>query len=170
VKYRKFLVFGREELLALLLREDKVLKKAEGEALKKSIAIKLVSADSQNPGYLFLNGETVKMISLPLRMSCCHQEYLKGSVGRRKWLDFYAKGRNIHNSFSSFLSKEQALRWRQIRKERPIRKLRNEYDDFAESYAAFKIDAQAFKKNNPARGKFLEDIEKIRITRKIVSC
>ena len=170
VKYRKFLVFGREELLALLLQKDKILKKEETRALKKHAAIKLISDDPDNIGYLFLNGETVKMISLPLRLSSHYKECLKDSDGRRRWLDFYAEGLNIHNSFSSFLSEEQLLRWKRVRKENPIKKLRNEYDDFAESYAAFRINPQMFKKNNPARWEFLDKIKKVRISRKIVSC
>jgi len=167
VKYQKYLVFGRDELLALLLRKDKVLKKEETKALKKNIALKVISADPQNPGYLFLNGEKVKMISLPLRLSC---HYMKDSKNRRRWLNFYAKGVNIHNSFSSFLSVEQRMHWKRVRKEKLIRKLHNEYDDFAESYAAFRINVQAFRKNDPARWKFMEDVEKIRIPRKIVFC
>ena len=170
VKYRKYLVFGREELLALLLKEDKILRKEESKALRKYAAIKLISDDHSNAGYLFLNGEKVKMISLPLRLSSHYKEYLKDSDSRRKWLDFYAEGVNIHNLFSSLLSKEQLLLWKQIRKEKPIKKIRNEYDDFAESYAAFRTNAQMFKKNDPARWEFLDKVKKTRIPRKIVSC
>lgn len=169
VVYRKNVVFGRDELLALLFREDKVLKKEESKPLKKNAAIKLLSGNRQNPGYLFLNGDKVKMISLPLRQSCYYRDQLEISDDRGSWLDFYAQGVNIHNPYSSFLSEERHSEWNRVRKERPIRKLRDEYDDFAESWAAFKINAPAFRKNEPARWEFLENLKKMRISRKIVS-
>jgi uncharacterized C2H2 Zn-finger protein len=169
VAYRKYVVFGRDELLALLLREDEALKNEENEPLKKNAAIKLLSVSRQNPGYLFLNGEKVKMISLTLRLSCYYKDHMEVLDNRRSWLDFYAQGLNMHNQFSSFLSEEQRSYWNRVRKERPIKKLRDEYDDFAESWAAYKIRAEAFRKNDPVRWTFLKNVKKIRISRRIVS-
>ncbi len=169
VVYRKHLVFGRDELLALLLRKDEALRNEENEPLKKNAAIKLLSGSPQNPGYLFLNGEKVKMISLILRLSCYYKDHMEASADRRRWLDFYAQGRNIHNQFSSFLSKEQRSNWNRVRKERPVKKLRDEYDDFAESWAAYKFKEPAFRKDDPARWAFLKKVEKLPISRRIVS-
>ena len=169
IRYRKYVVFGRDALLALILREDKALKNEEAGPLKRNAALKLLSDNRQNPGYLFLNGEKVKMISLPLQFSCYYKDHLEVLGRKGRWLDFYAQGLNIHNRFSTFLSAEQRLSWKQVRKKRPIRKLRDEYVDFAESWAAYKIEAQAFMKTDPARGAFLEGVNKIRIPRKIES-
>jgi len=169
VEYRKYVVFGRDELLGLLLRKDEVLKKEEHKPLKKNAAIKLMSGNRQSPGYLFLNGDKIKMISLPLRESCYFKDHMEISDNRVGWLNFYAQALNIHNPYSSFLSEEQRSDWNRVRKERPIRKLRNEYDDFAESWAAYKINSPAFRKNEPARWVFLENLKKMRIPRKIVT-
>jgi len=170
-EYRKFLVFGREGLIELLLKEDKALKRTEGKLFKKNPAIQLIIGNKKNPGYLFLNGNKIK-ISLPLRLSHSYKDLLKTPTGKEKWLKSYSQGINIHNPYSSFLPYGLRLRWNKIREREPIKNLKNEineFDDFAESWASYKIDVKKFKASYPERYEFLKNLKKIHISRKIIS-
>ena len=54
----------------------------------------------------------------------------------------------------------------------PIKNLKNEineFDDFAESWASYKIDVKKFKASYPERYEFLKNLKKIHISRKIIS-
>lgn len=170
-EYRKFLVFGREGLIELLLKEDKALKRTEGKLFKKNPAIRLIIGTKKNPGYLFLNGNKIK-ISVPLRFSRTFKKLLKSLEGKQRWLIFYSQGINIHNPYSSFLPYRLRLRWNKIRERKPIKNLKNEineFDDFAESWASYKIDVKKFKTSYPERYEFLKNLKKIHISRKIIS-
>jgi hypothetical protein len=59
--YRKFLVFGREALIELLLKEDKDLKRIEGKNLKRNKALRLIMEGSVKPGLFLLQGEKVRV-------------------------------------------------------------------------------------------------------------
>lgn len=170
-EYRKFLVFGREGLIELLLKEDKALKRREENLLKKNPAIRLIIGNKKNPGYLFLNGNKIK-ISMPLRFSHSYKNLLKSSKGKEKWLKLYSQGINIHNPCSSFLPYRLRLRWNKIIESEPIKNLKNEineFDDFAESWAGYKIEVKKFKASYPERYEFFKNLKTIHISRKIIT-
>jgi len=166
--YRKYLVFGREGLLELLLREDPLLKRRERRKLKTNPAHRLILEGNEEPGYLFLRGEKIR-ISIPLRFSKAHQQLVNGPDGKKKWLKYYAQGINIHNPYSSFLDGRLRLKWSRIRKKEPRSIDDNEFDDFAESWAGYSIDSKQFKVRYPERRGFLEEIKKKNIPRKVRS-
>lgn len=164
--YRNFLVFGREGLLELLLREDPSLKRREGRRLKTNPARRLILEGSEEPGYLFLRGEKIR-ISLPLRFSEAHQHLVNGPEGKKKWLQYYAQGVNIHNPYSSFLDGRLRLKWNRIREKEPRGVADNEFDDFAECWASDRIDSKRFKTRYPKRRGFFEEIRKRYISRRV---
>lgn len=162
--YRKFLVFGRDELIELLLKEDKSLKKKEGKNLKENSALRLLTGDKENPGYLFLLGKTIRL-SLPLSLP---QDRFNDQ-SEEKWLKSYAQGINIHNRFSSFLPYHTKSRWKRTREKEPIKTMKDEFEDFAGFYAAYKIDKKRMKMEFPVRYEFFQSL-KINTSRKIVTC
>jgi len=166
--YREFLVFGRERLLELLLREDPLLKRREGRKLKTNPAHRLVLEGNEEPGYLFLRGEKIR-ISIPLRFSRAQQQLVDGPDGKKKWLKYYAQGINIHNPYSSFLDGRMRLKWSRIRKKELLSIDNNEFEDFAESWAGYRIDGKQFKVRYPERRGFFEEMKKKKIPRKIRS-
>ena len=166
--YREFLVFGREGLLELLLREDPLLKRREGRKLKTNPAHRLILEGNEEPGYLFLRGEKIR-ISIPLSFSKAHQQLVDGPDGKKKWLKYYAQGINIHNPYSSFLDGRMRLKWSRIRKKEPRSIDDNEFEDFAESWAGNRIDGNQFNVRSPERRGFFEEIKKKKIPRKIRS-
>jgi len=166
--YRKFLVFGREGLIELLLKEDQTLKKAEGRRLKINPALRLIMETNEDPGYLFLNGEKVK-ISLPLRLSNAHKDLLTGPEQTKRWLKYYSQGLNIHNPYSSFLNKRLKSKWNKIREMEHSNSLDDEFEDFAESWARYKIDVKRFKTQCPMKREFFDNLKKINISRKVRS-
>lgn len=170
-EYRKFLAFGREGLIELLLKEDKALKRIEEKHLKKNPAIRLIIGNKKNPGYLFLNGNKIK-ISLILRFSHSYKDLLKSPKGKERWLKFYSQGINIHNPYSSFLHYRSKLKWNKIREREPIKNLKNEineFDDFAESWAGYKVELKRFKEKYPIRYEFLKNLKTSHISRKIIT-
>ncbi len=166
--YRKYLVFGREGLLELLLREDPILKRREGRKLKTNPAHRLILEGNEEPGYLFLRGEKIR-ISIPLRFSGAHQQLVNGPEGKKEWLKYYAQGVNIHNPYSSFLDGRLRLKWNRIRKKEPRSIDDNEFDDFAESWAGYRIDGKQFKAWYPERRGFFEEMKKRKIARRVRS-
>ena len=166
--YREFLVFGREGLLELLLKEDPLLKRKEGKKLKINPAHRLILEGNGEPGYLYLRGEKIR-ISIPLSFSKAHQQLVDGPDGKKKWLKYYAQGINIHNQYSSFLDGRLRLKWSRIRKKEPRSIDDNEFDDFAESWAGYRIDGKQFKVRYPERRGFFEEMKKKKISRKIRS-
>lgn len=164
--YRKFLVFGREGLLELLLREDPPLKRREGRKLKTNPAHRLILEGSEEPGYLFLRGEKIR-VSLPLRFSEAHQNLVNGPEGKKKWLQYYAQGVNIHNPYSSFLDGRLRLKWNRIREKEPQGVADNEFDDFAESWASNRIDSKRFKARYPKRRAFFEEMRNRSVSRRV---
>lgn len=166
--YRKFLVFGREGLIELLLKEDKALKRGEGKSLKKNPAIRLLTRGKGSHGYLFLSGKKIRL-TLPLSMPRFFKRPLRNREEKEKWLKFYAQGVNIHNPFSSFLPHQSGKRWSRITEREPVGGIKNEFDDFAESWAGCRMDKKGFKAGYPERFKFFEGIKKIDISRKILT-
>ena len=166
--YRKFLVFGREGLLELLLKEDPVLKRREGRKLKTNPAHRLILERNEEPGYLFLRGEKIR-ISLPLRFTEAHQNLVNGPAGKKRWLQYYAQGVNVHNPYSSFLDRRLRLKWNGIRENDPRGDADNEFDDFAQSWACYKIDRKRFKARYPERAGFLQELGKRNISRRVRS-
>jgi hypothetical protein len=166
--YKKFLVFGREGLLELLLKEDPALKRREGRRLKTNPALRLVLKGNKEPGYLFLRGEKIR-ISLPLRFSEAHQNLVNGPEGKMRWLQYYAQGLNVHNPYSSFLDRRLRLKWNRIREKEPLSEADNEFDDFAESWAGYRIDSKRIKARYPERRGFLEELRKRNISRRVRS-
>jgi hypothetical protein len=103
--YRKFLVFGRDGLIELLLKEDEELKRKEGRSLKRNPALRWIVEGDREPGYLFLRGEKIN-ISMPLKISDAHGSRSADTEGKKRWLKHYSQGLNIHNPYSSFLNKD----------------------------------------------------------------
>ncbi len=166
--YRKFLVFGREGLLELLLKEDPALKRTEGRRMKINPAHRLILEGNEEPGYLFLRGEKIR-ISLPLRFSEVHQTLVNGPEGKKRWLQYYAQGLNVHNPYSSFLDKRLRLKWNRIREKEPLGDGGNEFDDFAGSWAGYRIDGKRMKARYPERGGFFDELRKRNISRRVRS-
>ncbi len=164
--YRKFLVFGREGLLRLLLREDPALKRREGRKLKTNPARRLILEGNEDPGYLFLSGEKI-LVSLPLKLSETHRGLANGPEGRTRWLQYYAQGLNVHNPYSSFLNRASRLQWNRIREKEPPGGADDEFDDFAESWAACRIDGKRFKTRYPQRRLFLDALKTMSIPRRV---
>jgi len=166
--YRKFLVFGREGLIGLLLKEDQDLKRREGRILKKNNALRWIVEGSEDPGYLFLRGKKIR-IALPLRLSETRRKMLAASQERRKWLESYSHGVNIHNPCSSFLSERSRGKWNGIREKEPFDDTGNEFDDFAESWAGYRTEIRRFSARYPKRRAFFDEVRKMKIPRKVRS-
>jgi hypothetical protein len=164
--YRKFLVFGRDGLIELLLKEDAELKRKEGRSLKKNPALRWVMEGDRDPGYLFLRGEKIN-ISIPLKISDAHGNLSAGPEGKKRLLKHYSQGLNIHNPYSSFLNKGFRSKWDRIRELEPSGDSKNEFDDFADSWAHWKIDAKGFKTRFPKRRAFFDGLKKVKISRRL---
>jgi hypothetical protein len=166
--YRKFLVFGRDGLIELLLKEDPALKRDEGRSLKNNPALRWITEGNRDPGYLFLSGKKI-MISLPLRLAEAHKHLVTGPEEKKKWLLSYSQGLNIHNPCSSFLNKRLRGKWNRIREKEPVNGIENEFDDFAESWAAYRMDIKRFKALYPERRAFFDGLKNMKIPRKLRS-
>lgn len=166
--YRRYLVFGREGLLELLLREDPLLKRREGRTLKINPAHRLILEGSEERGYLFLKGEKIR-VSIPLRFSEAHHHLINGPEGKKKWLQCYSQGINIHNPYSSFLDGRLRLKWNRIRQTEPKDVANNEFEDFAESWAGYKIDGKWFTARYPERYGLIDEMKRKKISRRIRS-
>ncbi|MGZ9146858.1 MAG: CpXC domain-containing protein [Candidatus Deferrimicrobiaceae bacterium] len=166
--YRKFLVFGREGLIGLLLKEDQALKRREGRILKKNPALRWIREGNEDPGYLFLRGEKIR-IALPLRLPEARKGRFAASAERRRWLESYSQGVNIHNQCSSFLNERARLKWNGIREKEPFPGTGNEFDDFAESWAGYRTEIRRFSARYPKRSAFFDELRKKEIARKVRS-
>jgi hypothetical protein len=164
--YRKFLVFGRDGLIELLLKEDQALKRSEGRSLKDNPALRLIMEGNKDPGYLFLSGKKIK-ISLPLRLAEAHKHLVTGPEEKKKWLLYYSQGLNIHNPCSSFLNNRLRVKWNRIREKEPVNDMENEFDDFAESWAGYRMDIKRFKALYPERREFFDGLKNMKIPRKL---
>ena len=164
--YRKFLVFGRDGLIELLLKEDEELKRKEGRSLKRNPALRWIVEGNQEPGYLFLRGEKIN-ISMPLKISDAHGNRSAGPEGKKRWLKLYSQGLNIHNPYSSFLNKGFRSKWDRIRELEPSGDAKSEFDDFAESWAHCRVDTKGFTSRFPKRRAFFDELKKWKISRKI---
>lgn len=160
------LVFGREALVGLLLKEDSELRKREGAMLKRNPAIRLILEGRDDPGYLVLCGNKVR-VSIPLRFSGSHADPPPGPEARKNWLRLYSSGMNIHNPFSSFLKPRIKREWDRIRDKEPLRGTMNEFDDFAASWAQAKSDPRGFKARYPERRRFIDAMKGMDVTRKM---
>lgn len=153
--YRKFLVFGRDGLIELLLREDRDLKRTEARSLKRNPALRWIREGSEDPGFLFLRGNKIS-VAIPLRLPADRRGRVTDSEENRRWLRFYAQGLNMHNPFSSFLDERSRARWNRIRENEPDPESINEYDDFASSWARYRTDVKRFGSRYPERRKWFD--------------
>lgn len=157
--YRKFLVFGREALIELLLREDPVLKRAEGKRLKENPALHWIREQDDDPGYLFLRGDRIR-VAMALRLP------RKTRAGDRpKWLRSYAQGLNVHNPYSSFLDARRRRTWGRLQASEPLSDGRDEFDAFARAWARYRTDGKAFRAGFPGTCAFFDALRQAKITR-----
>jgi hypothetical protein len=119
-------------------------------------------------GYLFLRGEKIR-IAFPLRLPESRKGRFAGSAERRRWLESYSQGVNIHNPCSSFLSGRARVKWNGIREKEPVPDAGNEFDDFAESWAEYRTEPRRFSARYPGRRAFFDEVRKTKISRKVRS-
>lgn len=167
-QYRTFLVFGRDGLLELLLREDRDLKRREGRALRKNPAYRWIGKEEENPGYLLLGGEKVR-ISIPLRLPGDSGSPRTRPDEKKRWLTYYSEGLNLHNRFSSLLDGRTRGKWNRTREKEPREGTGNEFDDFAESWAAYRRDGREFAARYPERSRFFAGVKKMNRSRTLRS-
>jgi hypothetical protein len=166
--YRKFLVFGRSNLLELLLKEDPDLQKSEKNDLKRNPAFRWIRAENEDPGFIIFTGRKIRA-PMPLRFPESHGIFLTSREEKTGWLKHYAQGLNVHNPYSSFLDKRLISKWDRIREKEPLDGVDNGFADFAESWACMKIDAKRFSVRYPERRKFFDGLGKRNVSRKLLS-
>ena len=166
--YRKFLVFGRDGLLELLLKEDPDLQKSEKNDLKRNPAFRWIRAENEEPGVIIFTGRKIRA-SMPLRFPESRGTRLTSREEKIRWLKHYAQGLNVHNPYSSFLDKRLISKWNRIREKEPLDGVDNGFADFAESWACMKIDAKRFSARYPERRGFFDGLGKRNISRKLLS-
>jgi hypothetical protein len=166
--YRKYLVFGRDALLELLLKKDRDLKQKEGKNLKSNTAMRLIFSEEKEPGFLFLSGEKIRL-AIPLKLPAEHETVLPDSESRQKWLRSYAQGVNIHNPYSSFLDVKMRARWNRILEKESRNGPAEEFEAFATRWASYKTDLKKFSESFPETRRFFDDLKTVSVTRKIRS-
>jgi len=166
--YRKLLVFGREDLIGLLLKEDPDLQKGEKKDLKRNPAFRWIRAENEEPGGIIFTGRKVRA-SMPLRFPESRGTRLTGREEKIRWLKHYAQGLNVHNPYSSFLSNRLVSKWNRIREKEPMVGVDNGFADFAESWASMKMDAKRFSARYPERCAFFAGLGKLNVSRKLRS-
>lgn len=166
--YRKLLVFGREDLIGLLLKEDPDLQKSEKNDLKRNPAFRWIRAENEEPGVIIFTGRKIRA-SMPLRFPESRGTRLTSREEKIRWLKHYAQGLNVHNPYSSFLDKRLISKWNRIREKEPLDGVDNEFADFAESWACMKIDAKRFSARYPERRGFFDGLGKRNVSRKLLS-
>jgi hypothetical protein len=164
--YRKLLVFGREDLIGLLLKEDPDLQKSEKKDLKRNPAFRWIRADDKEPGIILFTGRKIRA-SMPLRFPEAREMVLTSREEKTRWLKHYAQGLNVHNPYSSFLNKRLISKWDRIRGKEPLDGVDNGFADFAESWARLKIDAKRFSARYPERRGFFAGLGKLNVSRKL---
>jgi len=165
---KEMLIFGREELVSLLLATDPELKKREGKHLLKNFAARLIPPDKNAPGCLALRGDKVR-VAVPLAFPPGDDPALKGNEAREKWLKNYCMGVNIHNPYSSLLNPGMKKKWDKARLSEPLRNAGDEFEDFACSWARFKTDPKGFRESFPERRRFFDSLKGMEIPRKVRS-
>jgi hypothetical protein len=166
--YRQFVVFGRDGLLELLLKEDPDLRKSEKADLKRNPAFRWIREEGEAPGFIIFTGRKIRA-SMPLRFPEVHETVLPRREDKTKWLKLYAQGLNVHNPYSSFLDGRLIAKWHRIRAKEPLDGFDNAFSDFAESWACMKIDAKRFSVRYPERRAFFESLAKRNVSRKLRS-
>ena len=166
--YRKLLVFGREDLIGLLLKEDPDLQKSEIKELKKNPALWWIQAENEEPGIIIFTGRKIRA-SMPLRFPESHGIHLTSREEKTRWLKHYAHGLNVHNPYSSFLDKRSLSKWNRIREKEPLDGVDNGFADFAESWACMKIDPKRFSARYPERRGFFDGLRTRNVSRKLRS-
>ena len=166
--YRKLLVFGREDLIGLLLKEDPDLQKSEKKDLKRNPAFRWIREENEDPGFIIFTGNKIR-VSMPLRFPEVHGTVLSSREEKTRWLKYYAQGLNVHNPYSSFLGKRLLSKWNGIREKEPSDGVDNGFADFAESWACRKIDAKRFSARYPERRTFIDGLGKLNVSRKLRS-
>ena len=166
--YRKLLVFGREDLIGLLLKEDPDLQKSEKNDLKRNPAFRWIRAENEEPGVIIFTGRKIRA-SMPLRFPESRGTRLTSREEKIRWLKHYAQGLNVHNPYSSFLDKRLMSKWNRVREKEPLDGVDNEFADFAESWACMKIDAKRFSARYPERRGFFDGLGKRNVSRKLLS-
>lgn len=166
--YRKLLVFGREDLIGLLLKEDPDLQKSEKKDLKRNPAFRWIREENEDPGFIIFTGSKIR-VSMPLRFPEVHGTVLSSREEKTRWLKHYAQGLNVHNPYSSFLDKRLISKWNGIREKEPLDGVDNGFVDFAESWACRKIDAKRFSARYPERRAFFDGLGKLNVSRKLRS-
>jgi hypothetical protein len=147
-EYRKFLVFGRNALIGLLLEEDRDLKRNERKTLTERPALRCIPPESDGPGYLFLRGNKVR-VAIPLKYPADPESMPVSSEGRKRWLHGYSQGLNLHNPCSSLLDKGLRLRWNRIRQQEAAGRADDEFEDFAASWAGYKLNRRELRARYP---------------------
>jgi hypothetical protein len=163
---KELVVFGREALIELLLKEDPALRKSEAGRLKRNPAFRLIPEGGNHPGYLVLQGKKIR-VAIPLHLPADTDGPAAGPGNRGKWLKAYCDGMNIHNPYSSFLDRRKISGWDRIRKEEPPAAPKGEFEDFAESWACSRVDARRFRARYPERAKFLDRLSEMSVPRKV---
>lgn len=163
---KELVVFDREALIELLLKEDPALRKSEAGPLKRNPAFRLIPEGGNHPGYLALQGKKIR-VAIPLHLPADTDGPAAGPGNREKWLKAYSDGMNIHNPFSSLLDKRRKAEWEKVREEEPRENTRDEFDDFAASWAHRKVDAAGFRARYPRRRKFLDGLTEMVVPRKV---
>jgi hypothetical protein len=162
----ELLAFGREHLIEILLQKDPGLRRAEGPPLKRNPAVRLILKGGNDPGYLLLRGKRIR-VAIPLLFPENHDGPPADPKTGKKWLKAYSDGLNIHNPYSSFLNQRQKGKWDLIRKEEPMGDPKDEFEDFAGSWACSKVDSRGFKSRYPGRREFFDGLAKMNVPRKI---
>jgi hypothetical protein len=165
---RKLLVFGREDLIGLLLKEDPDLQKSEKKDLKRNPAFRWIQEENEEPGVIIFSGRKIR-VSMPLRFPESRGILLTSREEKIRWLKYYAQGLNVHNPYSSFLDKRLTSKWNGIREKEPLEGVDNGFADFAESWARRKIDAKRFSARYPERRAFFDGLGKRNVSRKLRS-
>ena len=163
---KEMLVFGREAMVLLLLREDQELKKREERRLRKTPAVRLVLDEENVPGCLVLQGENVR-VAIPLAFSRDKELARGGPEAGKKWLRHYSMGVNLHNPYSSLLTSQMKKKWERARQEEPMRGAKDEFDDFASSWAHFKVDPKGFRARFPGKRLFFDALKEMKASRKV---
>jgi len=115
-----------------------------------------------------LQGENIR-VAIPLVFSRDKKLVQNSPEIRKKWLKHYSMGVNIHNPYSSFLTSQMKKKWEQVRQEELLRGAKDEFDDFASSWASFKVAPKEFRARFPERRLFFDSLKGTEMSRKIQS-
>ena len=166
--YQKHIAQGRNGLLYILLKEDPELKEKEINALKTNPVIRILVDNQENCGYLFLTGNKIKNLALPLSSQLLRGR-LSGSKAEENGLvDLLGEAVNLHNRFSSLLSQNSIHKWQDLFQNEIGTVTGDEYETFAQMWVDFKIDNEKIRFNFPGTYRFFQRIEQMPSIREIV--